>query len=81
MVLRMSDLHFILTMAVLVIIALGPLLLNLWFFSGSQMSDFQIHDDCPDWFIERMNAKLDKILKERRRKDYGRRRVIDATLS
>ena len=38
--------------------------------SRSSKSSFQIHDECPDWFIERVNAELDRIFKERRKKEY-----------
>ena len=57
---------FVVVMIVLAIVAFVPPLLHWWIFCGKQMTSFQIHDDCPDWFIERVNAKLDKIFKERR---------------
>ena len=59
----MTDFQFVVVMAVIAIIVFVPMLLNWWIFGGKQMTSFQIHDDCPDWFIERVNAKLDKIFK------------------
>lgn len=35
-------------------------------FASSPKSSFQIHDDCPEWFLERVNAKLDKMFKGHR---------------
>lgn len=63
----MDEMDFVVVMIVLGIVAFVPPLLHLWIFGGKQMTSFQIHDDCPDLFIERVNAKLDKIFKERRR--------------
>lgn len=65
----MTNFQFIVVMAVISIIVFVPMLLDLWIFGGKQMTSFQIHDDCPDWFIERVNAKLDRMFKERRRRD------------
>ena len=63
----MTNFQFIVVMAVIAIVVFVPMLLELWIFGGKQMSSFQIHDDCPDWFIEHVNRRLDKIFKERRR--------------
>lgn len=58
----MSDFEFIVVMAVIAIIVFVPMLLDLWVLGGKQMTSFQIHDDMPDWFLERVNKRLDKIL-------------------
>lgn len=58
----MSDFQFIVVMAVIAIIVFVPMLLDLWIFGGKQMTSFQIHDDTPDWFLERVNKRLDKLL-------------------
>lgn len=58
----MSDFQFIVIMIVIGIIAFVPMLLDLWIFGGKQMTSFQIYDDTPDWFLERVNKRLDKIL-------------------
>lgn len=58
----MSDFQFIVVMAVIAIIVFVPMLLDLWIFGGRQMTSFQIHDDCPDWFLKRVNKQLDKLL-------------------
>lgn len=34
-------------------------------FAGKSISSFQIHDDCPEWFLKRVNAKLDKMFEGR----------------
>lgn len=61
---------FVVIMIVLAIVAFVPPFLHWWIFGGKQMSSFQIHDDCPDWFIERVNKELDRVFKERRKKEY-----------
>lgn len=58
---RMSDFELIVVMSVIAIIVFVPMLLYIWVFGGKQMTSFQIHDDCPDWFMERINRELDKI--------------------
>lgn len=32
------------------------------FSTGSDLTSFQIYDDTPDWFLERVNKRLDKLL-------------------
>ncbi len=58
----MSYFQFIVVMAVIAIIVFVPMLLDILIFGGKQMTSFQIHDATPDWFLERVNKRLDKIL-------------------
>lgn len=38
------------------------IILAVVFTKGSDMTSFQIHDDTPNWFLERVNKRLDKLL-------------------
>ena len=30
---------------------------------GKELNSFQIHDDCPEWFLKNVNRELDRIIK------------------
>ena len=37
-------------------------ILAVVFTKGHDITSFQIYDDTPDWFLERVNKRLDKLL-------------------
>ena len=60
MVLRVME-HS-LGLLILWILVILWVILAVVFTKGSDMTSFQIYDDTPDWFLERINKRLDEIL-------------------